>query len=197
LKTCHILGSGIAVLCILLLGCQSPPVAPRKETTITESTRNNAYSLLHQLMAQEKDVSMLRFIKREHADLKELIKKVAAACGEGAEKMEAFAKRDSSLALDDFGLPPGEQKTRDDIGAKKQSELLHESGDQFEVTLLLTQVEALNYGQHLAKIASENDFQPERARYLMELSSELGALRDQVVSLLTVKARTPPVERTK
>ncbi len=170
----------------LSVGCTSPPRAPAVETTLSQSTRNNSYSLLHQLLDEEKDVSKLRFIKRENSDLKILLKNVASTARKGAEKLDAFAKLDPSLILDDYRLPLGEQKTRADISAQEEKDLLHSSGGKLELTLLLTQVEALNYGAHLAKIAAENDFQKDRALYLLGLSRELAGLRAEVAARLSL-----------
>ena len=170
----------------LFSGCQSPPARLRAQTTDSQITRNNCYSLLHQLLDEEKDVSILRFIKRENSDLKNLIKSVSAAAKAGAEQLETFAKQDPTLLLDDYRLPPGEQKTRDAIGATKEKELLHQSGNQFEMTLLLTQIEALNYASHLAKVAGANDAQPDRARYLAGLSEQMRKLEEQVIARLAL-----------
>ena len=189
--------SSLAVLaCICLLsGCQSPPAQSRIPATDSQVTRNNCYSLLHQLLDDEKNVSILRFIKRENTDLKSLIKSVSAAAKAGAEQLEVFAKQDPTLILDDYRLPPGEQKTRDAIGATKEKELLHQSGARFELTLLLTQIEALNYGVHLAKVAALNDTQPDRIRYLAGLSEQMKNLEDQVTARLALKTQLskPPV----
>ena len=106
----------------LLTGCQSPKA--RTPSVSSASTRNNCYSLLHQLLDDEKNVSILRFIKRENPDLKNLVKQIAATSGTGAALLEKFAKDDPSIRLDDIRLPPGELATRDAIASTKQKELL-------------------------------------------------------------------------
>ena len=103
---------------------------------------------------------MLRFIKREPSDVKDLIKKIAAASGTGSKLLKEFARHDPSIALDDIRLPPGEIATRNAIAATKKKELLGRTGDEFELTLLLTQTEALSYAWHLAKVAADNEPQP-------------------------------------
>ena len=50
--------------------------------------------------------------------------------------------------------------------------------------MLISQIEALSYASELAKIASENDFQPDRARVLAALSAEMGGLRDEAAARL-------------
>ena len=98
---------------VMLTGCQSPKAAASVAGNV--STRNNAYSLLHQLLSQQKNVSLLRFIKSEPADLKKLINQIAKTSGAGAKLLEQFAKDDPSINLDDLRLPPGEVATRDAI----------------------------------------------------------------------------------
>ena len=68
--------------------------------------------------------------------------------------------------MEDTRLPPGEVATRNAIASAKKKELLTHSGDEFELALLLTQTEALNYAWHLALVAGENEPQPERTRRL-------------------------------
>ena len=151
------------------------------------ATRNNCYSLLHQLLDEQKDVSILRFIKREHSDVKNLVKKIATNSATGAKLLEEFAKDDPSIRLDDIRLPPGELATRDAIASTKEKELLSQTGDEFELTLLLTQTEALSYAWHLAKVAGENEPQPDRARALAGLSEDMQNLYHEVFVTVAFK----------
>jgi hypothetical protein len=178
----------LSVACILT-GCQSPKPRPPSGSSAEHATRNNCYSLLHQLLSDEKDVSMLRFIKREHTDVKNLVKKIAANSAVGAKLLEEFARHDPSIQLDDIRLPPGEVSTRDAIASTKQKELLNQSGDEFELTLLLTQTEALSYGWHLAKVAAENESQPDRARALVGVSVDMENLYHAVFVMLLSKTK--------
>jgi hypothetical protein len=174
----------------VLTGCQSPKATPPAGSSAAQVTRNNCYSLLHQLLDQEKDVSLLRFIKREPDDVKILVKKIAANCAVGAQLLEEFAKDDPSIRLDDIRLPPGEAATRDAIGSAKKKELLGQSGTEFELTLLLTQAQALSYGWHLAKVAGENEPQPDRARALAGVSEDMRNLYQEVFVLLLSKTKS-------
>jgi hypothetical protein len=171
----------------LLTGCQSPKAMAPPKSVASQSIRNNGYSLLHQLLNEQKDVSLLRFIRPEHADVKQLVNKIATTSGTGAKLLEAFAKDDPTISLDDIGLPPGELATRDAIAATKKKDLLSQSGDTFELTLLLTQTEALSYGWHLAEVTSTNEPQPERARALAGLGSDMQNLYREVFALLLSK----------
>jgi hypothetical protein len=179
-----LLAAMLTVVCVLT-GCQSPKA--RSPSVNSASTRNNCYSLLHQLLDEQKDVSILRYIKREHSDVKNLIKKIAANSAAGAKLLEKFAKDDPSISLDDIRLPQGELATRDAIASTKEKELLSQTGDEFELTLLLTQTEALSYASHLAKVAGENESQPDRARALAGLSEDMQKLYHEVFVMLLSK----------
>ena len=138
-------------------------------------------------MNDEKDVSLLRFIKREPEEVKILVKKIATTSATGAKLLEKFADDDPTIKLDDLRLPSGETATREAIAATKQKELLGQTGDDFELSLLLTQAEALSYGWHLAKVAGENEPQPDRARALAGVSKDLENLYREVILLLRPK----------
>jgi hypothetical protein len=171
------------------MGCQSPKASPPVESGGAQATRNNCYSLLHQLLDEQKDVSILRFIKREKSDVKILINKIADNSAAGAKLLEEFARHDPSINLDDIRLPPGEMATRNAIASTKKKELLSQTGDEFELTLLLTQTAALSYAWHLAKVAGENETQPDRARALAGLSSDMKNLYKEVFVLLLPKRK--------
>jgi hypothetical protein len=179
----------LSAACVLT-GCQTPKAGPRSPSRAAQATRNNCYSLLHQLLNEQKDVSILRFIKREHTDVKNLVTRIAITSGTGAKLLEEFAKDDPSISLDDIRLPPGELATRDAIASTKQKELLSQTGDEFELTLLLTQTEALSYAWHLAKVAGENESQPDRARALAGVSEDMQNLYHEVFVMLLTKTKS-------
>jgi len=176
----------LSAACVLS-GCQSPKARAPSGGVAAQSTRNNCYSLLHQLLNDEKNVSLLRFIKREREDVKTLVKKIAANSATGARLLEEFARHDPAITLDDIRLPPGEAATREAIASTKQKELLSQTGGTFELTLLLTQAEALSYASHLAKVASKNELQPDRARALAGVSEDMSALYLEVFVMLRSK----------
>lgn len=179
--------SGLLLAASLLTGCQSPQAGapiPRGD-----STRNNCYSLLHQLLAEQKEVSLLHFIKSEPGDVKILVGRIATTSGTGAKLLEEFAKDDPSIRLHDTRLPAGELAARAAIASAKEKELLHQTGPEFELTLLLTQTEALSYAWHLAQVAADNEPQPERARALAGVSADMQSLYHQVFVLLLSKAK--------
>ena len=152
-----------------------------------QDVRLNCLSLLHDLMSQEKDVSKLLIIKRESQDLNRLVKSISAASAAATKKLEDMAGQAGSGSLDQLSLPKGEVATRKAIASTLTKVLLTASGDDFELGLMLSQAEALEYGWHLAAVAAANEPQPERRHYLTALSEELKNLYHQVISLLRTR----------
>ncbi|HVY68522.1 MAG TPA: hypothetical protein VHH73_01245 [Verrucomicrobiae bacterium] len=187
-----LLSRGILLAIAILTACQSArPSKPLPATANATalSTRNNCYSLLHQLLDEQKDVSLLRFIKREPDDLKTLVKAIAADSGKGAKMLEEFARQDPAIRLDDYRLPPGETATREAEAATTRKEILQRTGQDFELALLLSQFQALGYARHLAKVGAENDPQPERSRALATLGEEMARHYHQLFALLRSKTK--------
>ncbi len=189
--------AGTLLLACLLTGCQTSRAGAPPVGIIARPARSNAYSLLHQLLDDEKDISLLHFIKQEPTDLKDLMKRIAAASKKGAKLLEQFAREDPAINLKDIGLPPAEVATRDAIAATKKKELLTQTGDSFELTLLLSQTEALNYGWHLAKIAAQTEPQPDRIRAMTDMGDQMEDLYREVFRLLLSRLQSPEMNRTR
>jgi len=66
---------------------------------------------------------------------------------------------------------------------------LDQSGKKFELSLLLTQTQALSYGWHLAKVAGENEVQPDRARALAGVSQDMENLYNETFTLLLSRSK--------
>ena len=143
--------------------------------------RNNAASLLYDLLGQEKNVGKILIVKRNSEELGRLIKAIAEAAGDAEKQLERLAEKDLNLNLHVVQLPPGEKKAREAVAKTKEHELLFSSGKEFEFNLLLTQAEALSYGWHLAKIAAENSSSPEEVQSFSGMSLGMENLYGQVI----------------
>jgi hypothetical protein len=175
---------------LFLAGCQSLK-KERSDVRVdaaddrTYRARNEGYNLLYSLMGDEKNVSKLLLIKRETADVGQVIKEISRAAAAAQDRLESFAKSDARLNLKLNALPVTEQKTRDSISSMRSKELLLSSGPTFELTLLLTQNEAMTYATHLAKVLGDQETVPDRRAYLAQLSEQLEKLRRKVLQIIT------------
>ena len=190
----------LAIFLCSLCGCQSPKnqamISGYQESADSGNksfdlvARNNSLSLLEELLNEEKGLSYILIIKSASPQLKQLVKNISKTASAGAKLIAAEKKQDAGLRLAGNGLPPGEKATREKISKIKEHDLLHSKNAEFELQLLLTQVEALSYGAQLALTAADNDPQTSRARKFASLSGQLSLLHEQVVAMLRSKGQS-------
>lgn len=191
----------VGIVVFLTAGCASlrnHPERYNQPTTITNAipangVLQNGYALLFDLLSDEKDVSLLRFIKSEQPELKTLMLDISRVSGEAHQRLEEFGKADPKLNLKNEGLPLAELAARKSIGTMKTRLLLHSKGDEFELHLLLSQNEALVYGANLAQVTAASETDSQRALFLRQTADRLLALDSRVLDLLrrqTEPART-------
>jgi hypothetical protein len=181
---------------LIFCGCSTTSPTTRNSAPLTAedqtlAVRNQAYSLLFGLLSDEKNVSKLLLIKKENADIGDLLKDISRTSAEASRQLEAWEKQDSHLHLNMTGLPRAEQETRDLISKTKAKELIAKTGDKFEIRILLAQAEALSYGAHLAIITSKHESDPARQKFLVKTSEDLQELHQRLIDLMHTRWRAP------
>jgi hypothetical protein len=152
-------------------------------------------ALLADLCGDEKDVSKLRFLKRERPELNALLQEIAATNRVAYETLQRFRKADPAPNLKDTGLPAAEVAARNAISKFKEKAILSSKGKELEVQLLLDQNEALTYGSHLAAVIALAEPDPRRREFLEELAATLGRLQQRVLRMLSSGYTPPQIER--
>src|SRR5262245_5465766 len=143
----------IGLSLFVLVGCESVHGGRSAAPTTSAGTnqvQKEDYGLLYELLGKEKNVNKMLLVKRETPEVRELIDEIAREASDAADQLKQFATADPTLDLNHTGLPPTERKARSSIESALTKELLTSSGAAFELRLLMTQSEALTYGQHLA-----------------------------------------------
>jgi len=179
-------------LVLLLCGCQSfkstneksSATNPAEANNANLPIRNNALALLDDLLNDEKNLSKILIVKHNSDELGTLVKQISETAGGGAKMLDEFAKSEGGIDFKRTDLPPGESATRKLISKTKEHELLSSKDAEFEFQLLLTQVEALNYGAHLAMVIADSEKDPGRTREFLRLGSELRDLLGRVEMML-------------
>ena len=188
------LGVCLSLVCLLVAGsgCETSG-RPGKtgNRPVAGQSQNHGYALLADLCGDEKDVSKLRFLKRERPELKTLLQEIAATNRIAYEALQKFAKGDPALNLKDKGLPATEVAAREAISNFKEKAILSSKGKELELELLLDQSEALTYGSHLAGVIAAAEPDPQRRQFLQQLSGNFGTLQQKVLSMLS-SGYTPP-----
>jgi hypothetical protein len=190
----------VLCLCLILLtGCvastKPPPPAQVTANDQRLAIRNQGYSLLHQLLADEGNVSKLLVVKNEADDLGALLKDISRTSADSAKQIEKFSKADPHLHLKMPGLPIVEHQTRDLIAKTKARELITKGGEKFEVRIVLSQAEALNYGAHLAAATLANETDPARKQFLAKTSEQYQQLHQRIIDLIHARWRAPQADR--
>jgi hypothetical protein len=176
------------VLGILALsGCAATPAPPAQNGGLIHQ-RNEGYSLLYKLIGDDSGVSDILIVKHTDDSVGSLIKEIATFCQGARKRMDEFPKRDSSIEYDESDLPYIEQKGRDLQTADDTQALLFSSGKEFEVRLIFTQAEAMNYARQLSKALAEHETDAARKSFLNDLSHRCSDFHDRLMKLLSVKS---------
>jgi hypothetical protein len=174
--------------CLLVAGsgCEASDRAGKAEIRpVAGRSDHHGYALLADLCGDEKDVSKLRFLKRERPELKALLQEIAETNRVAYDTLQKFAKADPALNLKDIGLPATEVGARKAISKFKEKAILSSKGKELEVQLLLDQNEALTYGSHLAGVIAQTEPDPHRREFLEQLAASLGRLQQRVLTTLS------------
>jgi outer membrane murein-binding lipoprotein Lpp len=175
--------SAAVVWVLVFAGCSSvPPVIPifGRPARI----RDEGYSLLYTLADKQSGLDKILIIKRAGAKVSAEIKQIAEVFSQAKERLDGFAKEDSGLSFKMSHLPSLEEKTRAAIESTTTKDLLFSSGKAFELRLLLTQVQALDYASHLANQLADQDGNPKRKEFLTRFAKQCEQHHKQVVDLL-------------
>ena len=175
---------------VVLLATNLTAAGSRSKLKPTEErVLYNSYSLLHDLLKEQRRASKLLLLKMESKELDQLIKKISRTASDGVKQMEKFAKSDPRMLLEKTELPPGEVAVRKSIEATKRGVLLKPFNSRFEFYLLLTQSEALTYGWHLAENAAEIEPDETRRAFLEKIAEEMKVQHYETIELLRTQVK--------
>jgi hypothetical protein len=178
-------------LCLLpfLFACaQAAPPAARPEG----APGGTGYALLYELLGQERNVSKLLIVKRERDDFETVIEAISETAERAYEELGELGEADPSLNIADGALPAGELAARASVTASQTEALLTESGEEFEIRLMLAQSQALGYWVGLADSLSRAEPDPARLAFVQGLWRDGRRLQDSLLALLRTRYRQPP-----
>jgi hypothetical protein len=175
----------LAMICAVpFAGCASvqaevPAVGERYRVS------NEGYGLLYELTSKERNVDKILIVKTANSHVAAEIKRIAQIFGQAHDQLDAFAKQDARLRFGTTRLPTLEKKTRDSIESQTTKELLLSSGRDFDLQLLLTQAQALQYASHLTKALDGQDGNTHRKSFLAQFSKQCEQQHQKVIQLLS------------
>jgi hypothetical protein len=175
------------ILAGAICGCsslRSNSVATSSEKPTKLEVRNNAASLLSDLLNDEQNVDKVLKVKNASPDITGLIKLIAATAATHMRELGEMATNDSALDLQATDLPPGEVAARDATAKAQERALLLSSGTNFEFNLLYSQAQAQDYGGQLAAVAARYSEHPDEAHTFDTISKTMERLDAQVLAAM-------------
>lgn len=174
---------------IMIGGCASVhPAPPSTQPLAADRSINEGYSLLYNLMDEESNVSKIFIIKRVDEAVSSPVKEIASACDTAKKQLDEYRKQDPALRYDVPSLPMVESRSRDLEGKTERNRLLGSSGKEFELRLIFTQSEAMNYANHLCTALAEKEHEPARKAFLQRLATQCREFHERLMKLLSVRA---------
>jgi hypothetical protein len=174
-------------IAFLLAACASTPEASVGGGGVIHE-RNQGYSLLYKLMSDEADVGKIFILKGADDSVKNLVKEIGNGCQGAKKQLEEFAKQDAQLGYNTSDLPYIESRQRELQAKEEEKSLLFSSGKEFELKLLFTQAEAMNYAKQLCKALSEKEDNATRKTFLDNFAKQAADYHDRLMKLLTVQS---------
>jgi len=151
--------------------------APASDGGASQSTLNDGYSLFYDFCKQESQLSLLDWVKAMPPSISDYAKQISATAKDNMAALNAMQGKDHSLRLDKVSLPDFEIRVRLSMADDRKQQLVWgSSGAAFAKALTMTQSETTNYGLHVAKVLSETEPDPDRARALRHMYGQWLAL---------------------
>jgi hypothetical protein len=182
----HVLALLGIVICLAMTGCTASNSPPLKADPIRQ--RDEGYSLLYKLLADESNVDKLFIFKHADDPIAGLVKEIATFSQSAVKRMDGFKDADGSLNYDQADLPVVEQKVRDLIAGMDEKNLLLSSGKDFQAYLVFTQLQAMDYGAKLSKAMEDHETDPTRKAFLADVSERTGSFAKRLMDLLSIKS---------
>ncbi|HTV48192.1 MAG TPA: hypothetical protein VMG59_07080 [Phycisphaerae bacterium] len=166
-----------------ICGCTSAPVSPSANYPMARQ-HNEGYSLLYKLMSDESNVGQIFILQSANDSLVNLVRNIGATCQAAKNRMDDFARADPSLQYDVPDLPYLEEMGRNLQTSDDTNALLFSSGEEFEVRLIFTQAEAMNYATQLCRALGKEETDPTRKTFLTNLAHQCANYHDQLMQML-------------
>ena len=164
----------------LVAGCASTQTIDKTHTP----PRIAGYAALYDLTSRNAGITRLLIFKTVDPPVKRAVTDFARQCAEAAKQIKRFADDDSRINLKTRWLTPIGERVRSGIETATSTALLTTVGRDFQTYLLLSQIDAAQYGSHLAKVLAKLDDNPTRRAYLRDLSDRLNRTRRRLFKLL-------------
>ncbi len=184
----------VIVLSMLLAACGQPhehavPVQGQVPA------RDAGYSVLRKMLGDEQHLKTLRVAKsvvtlnNVSDPTRRLIDDIAAASSTGLDRLDGIAALKPRISFDSSCSSMLDRAMLDPMRLSTAKDLLMASGDEFEIRLVVSQVQALRMISELAGELRDLDPNVQRQVWLQELSGQYAALYKRAVASLSLTGK--------
>jgi hypothetical protein len=157
--------------------------APRKSAQ-TVKELSQGYTLLRELMEDESRLNQVFMVRSANQELEPLVKDIASAAKDVLQDLRNFTKDEPALRSEANGLPLIEVATRSGITEEFTKAILSGNKERFRNELLLSQIQATEYGKELLLAIAQQEFSPSRKLALERRAVTWQRLRQRVADLI-------------
>lgn len=184
----------IALLALLPLLVSCDAVCERPQPAgAAGQPRDAGYAVLKKLLGDEEHVNTLRIVKsvvtfRKASDSTiDLIDDIATVSARGLDDLDTLVALKPAINLDASGQERLGSDILDALRITTARDLITASADEFEISLVLSQIQALRLIGQLLEELRELDPNPKRQAWLAGLAGEYEALYSRAVARLSVR----------
>lgn len=158
----------------------------------TVQPRDSGYAVLRKLLGDEKHVNTLRIVKSAITFSKSsertvtLIDDIATTSARALDEMDALAALKPVINPDTAGREQLGSEILDALRLATARELITATGEDFEISLVLSQVQVLRLISQLLRELQELDPNTRRQAWLADLARDYESLHSRAVARLSV-----------
>lgn len=185
--------AAVFVSLMFLASCDSTGREPAHAVDENRS-RDIGYDVLRTLLGDEQHIDTLSLVKtvinlRRISDLtRSLVDDIAAASAASLEDIDRLAGLDPPLVSGESSPDELDQAVIDTLRMTTATNLLMASGDDFELLLIVSQIQALRLISHLSDELRKIDPNPARQAWLTRLAARYEQFYSRAVARLSLAA---------
>ncbi len=179
---------------IFVLGVSSAYASTNTAPTTGQTHLNDGYSALKLFLEDEQYLTLIRRTKSIltfsgiSEPSKKLIDEIADTSEKALDELERMAAYNPSITIEDMSDHTLAKATLDSMRMETAKEFLV-SGEDFEKSLLVSQMQVLRVISHLAKQLEQNETNTRRKVWLKQLAARYEKYYQQVFARLSVTAK--------
>jgi hypothetical protein len=181
----------LCIVSLCLVSCQ-PPDSPAAAVPEQAQARDAGYSVLRKLLGDEQHLRVLRLAKMVvslraiSGPTRKLIDDITDAAAGDSDRLDRVAALEPRIRFDASCSTLLDRAMLDPMRLATAKELVMAPGDEFEIRLVVSQVQALRMISQLVGELGDLDPNAQRQAWLGELSARYEALYKRAVSRLSL-----------